>query len=346
MKTLTYRDAVNAALHEEMELDPSVFVYGIDVGDHKRIFGTTNNLVEDFGPDRCFSTPLCEETLVGFGLGAAITGQRPVNVHMRVDFLLLAMNQLANMVTTWSYGSGGSLRVPFVIRAIIGRGWGQSYQHCKSLQSIFGHIPGLRVVMPATPADAKGMLKAAIRCDDPVLVIEHRWLYDAEGVVGDLDEIAPLEGASILRPGTDLTIAATSWMNVEAMHAAKILGKAGVGCEIVDVRAVAPLDDTTVAASVAKTGYCVVADTDWVPYGLGAELAARLHERCFDSLKAPVKRVGFAFTHCPCSRPLENLFYPNAGQIVRAAEELLKLPPVDLEGEDFYSYERKFRGPF
>jgi len=346
MRTLTYRDGINEALHEEMKADPSVFVYGIDVGDHKRIFGTTRNLVEDFGSDRCFSTPLCEETLVGFGLGAAMAGQRPVNVHMRVDFLLLAMNQLFNMVTTWQYGSGGELRVPLVIRAIIGRGWGQSYQHSKSLQSVFAHFPGLRVVMPATPADAKGMLKSAIRSDDPVLIIEHRWLYDAEGNVGGADAITPLEGAGILREGTDLTIAATSWMNVEAMHAARILAKVGISCEVIDVRSVAPLDDETVAASVAKTGYCIVADTDWVPFGLGAELAARLHTKCFGTLKAPVKRIGFEFTHCPCARPLENLFYPGAGHIVRAVEEMLKIAPVDLSGEDFYSYERKFRGPF
>jgi len=346
MRTLTYRDGINEALHEEMATDPSVFVYGIDVGDHKRIFGTTKNLVEDFGEERCFSTPLAEDTLVGFGLGAALTGQRPVNVHMRVDFLLLAMNQLFNMVTTWRYGSGGSLKVPFVIRAIIGRGWGQSYQHSKSLQSMFAHFPGLRVVMPATPADAKGMLKAAIRSDDPVLMIEHRWLYDAEGQVGGADLVAPLEGAAVLRPGTDLTIAATSWMNVEAMHAATILARSGVSCEVVDIRSVAPLDDTTVAMSVAKTGYCIVADTDWVPYGLGAELAARLHNTCFGMLKAPVKRVGCAFTHCPSARPLENNFYPSARHIVREAEALLELPPTDLDGEDFYSYEKKFRGPF
>jgi pyruvate/2-oxoglutarate/acetoin dehydrogenase E1 component len=211
---------------------------------------------------------------------------------------------------------------------------------------MFAHFPGLRVVMPATPADAKGMLKAAIRCDDPVLVIEHRWLYDAEGQVGGADDIPSLEGAAVLRAGTDLTIAATSWMNVEAMHAARILARAGVSCEVVDIRSVAPLDDATVAMSVAKTGYCIVADTDWVPYGLGAELAARLHDTCFGMLKAPVRRVGFAFTHCPSARSLENRFYPSAREIVREAEALLDLPPADLNGEDFYSYERKFRGPF
>src|SRR5215475_2807468 len=193
-RALSYRDALNEAMTQEMRRDPGVFIYGIDVGDHKRIFNSTKGLVEEFGSDRCFSTPLSEDAMAGFGLGAAANGLRPVHVHMRVDFLLLALNQLVNMAATHLYGSGGAMPVPMVVRAIIGRGWGQSFQHSKSLQSWFAHIPGLKVVMPATPRDAKGMLVAAIRDDNPVVFIEHRWLYDAVGEVPDDARSVGLDG--------------------------------------------------------------------------------------------------------------------------------------------------------
>jgi pyruvate/2-oxoglutarate/acetoin dehydrogenase E1 component len=346
VRTLSYRDAINEALTAEMRRDPGVFVYGIDVGDHKRIFNSTKGLVEEFGPTRCFSTPLAEDAMTGFGLGAAINGMRPVHVHMRVDFLLLGLNQLVNMIATHRYGSGGAMAVPIVIRAIIGRGWGQSFQHSKSLQSWFAHIPGLKVVMPSTPRDAKGMLIAAIRDNNPVVFIEHRWLYDAEGQVPEESSPLPLEGASILHSGDDITVVATSWMNVEAVHASKILAKRGIGVEVVDCRSIAPFDRDTVLASVRKTGRCIVADNDWLHCGFSAEVAAQVYDGCFGMLKSPVGRIGFSAAPCPCTRPLENEFYPNAIQIVRMVEEQLGLSPTDLSGEDFYSYEHKFKGPF
>ncbi len=345
-RTLSYRDALNEALAVEMRRDPTVFTYGIDVADHKRIFNSTRNLVEEFGPTRCFSTPLAEDAMTGFGLGAAINGMRPVHVHMRMDFLLLGLNQLVNMIATHRYGSGGRMGVPMVIRAIIGRGWGQSFQHSKSLQSWFAHIPGLKVVMPSTPADAKGMLIAAIRDDGPVVFIEHRWLYDAEGEVPEGDEALPLEGASILHPGSDVTVVATSWMNVEAVHAAKILARRGIGVEVVDCRSIAPFDHGLVIRSVEKTRRCVVADNDWLHCGFSAEIAAQVYEGCFGRLRAPIDRIGFAASQCPCTRPLENEFYPNAIDIIRAIESQLSLPESDLSNEDFYSYENKFKGPF
>ena len=342
----SYRDALNEALTLEMRRDRGVFVYGIDVGDHKRIFNSTKGLVEEFGEARCFSTPLAEDALMGFGLGAAINGMRPVQVHMRVDFLLLAVNQLVNMVAPHHYGSGGRMTVPIVIRAIIGRGWGQSFQHSKTLQSWFAHIPGLKVVMPSTPRDAKGMLISAIRDDNPVIFIEHRWLYD---VVGDVPEGAtalPLEGCQVLHAGKDVTVVATSWMNVEAVHAAKILGKRGVSVEVIDCRSIAPFDSGTIVESVRKTGHCIVADNDWTHCGFSAEVAAAVYEGCFGRLKSTVERIGFAPTPCPCTRPLENEFYPSAIDIVRAVEKQLGLAATDLSGEDFYSYEHKFKGPF
>lgn len=345
-RVLSYRDALNEAMVLEMRRDPGVFVYGIDVGDHKRIFNSTKGLVEEFGPQRCFSTPLAEDAMTGFGLGAAINGMRPVHVHMRADFLLLGLNQLVNMIATHRYGSGGQMVVPMVIRAIIGRGWGQSFQHSKALQSWFAHIPGLKVVMPSTPRDAKGMLIAAIRDENPVIFIEHRWLYDAEGEVPEGANPLPLEGAHILHAGKDITVVATSWMNVEAVHAAKILAKRGVGVEVVDCRSIAPFDRDTVLSSVSKTGHCIVADNDWIHCGFSAEVAAQVYEGRFGRLKSPVDRIGYAPTPCPCTRPLENEFYPNAVDIIRTIEKKLGLSATDLSKEDFYSYENKFKGPF
>jgi len=345
-RTISYRDALNEALSEEMRRDSGVFVYGIDVGDHKRIFNSTKGLVEEFGAERCFSTPLAEDAMTGFGLGAAINGMRPVHVHMRMDFLLLGMNQLVNMIATHRYGSGGAMKVPMVIRAIIGRGWGQSYQHSKALHSWFAHVPGLKVVMPSTPRDAKGMLIAAIRDDNPVVFIEHRWLYDAVGEVpADCSSIA-LDGARVLRPGSDVTVVGTSWMNVEAVRAAQILEKRGVSLEVVDARSISPFDRETIVRSVHKTGRCVVADNDWVHCGFSAEVAASVYQACLRELKAPISRIGYEATPCPCTRPLEDEFYPNAIDIIRAVESMLGLTPTNLAGEDFYSYENKFKGPF
>jgi len=346
MKKLSYREAINEALILEMRRDPSVFVYGIDVADHKKIYGTTKGLVEEFGETRCFSTPLSEETLVGFGLGAAINGLRPVNVHIRVDFLILAMNQIVNMVSSFQYGSAGKLKVPLVIRAIIGKGWGQSYQHSKSLHSFFAHIPGLKVVMPTTPSDARGLLISAIRDNNPVIFLEHRFLYD---VVDDVDEKAepiPIGKSNVLRRGTDLTIVSTSWMNVEAMEAARIMAKRGVQLEIIDPRTISPLDIEPMVKSVAKTGHLIVADYDWINCGFGAEIAAQISQRCFGKLKTPITRLGFAPTPCPCTRPLEDAYYPNAIDIIRNVEKKLDLSITDLSGETFYTYENKFKGPF
>lgn len=344
---ISYRQAINEALTEEMERDSSVFIYGIDVGDHDCIFKTTAGLKEKFGSGRCFSTPLCEDTLVGFGLGAALNGLRPINVHMRVDFLLLAMNQLMNMAANFRFGSGDKLKTPLVIRTIIGRGWGQSYQHSKSLQSFFAHIPGLKVVMPTTPSDAKGLLISAIRDDSPVIVMEHRWLYDAVGEVPAPQEPIPIGLSRVLKKGSDITIVGTSWMNIEALKAAEVLEKhQGINIEVIDPRTVSPLDDSLMVQSVKKTGHCIVADYDWLNCGFSAEIATRVYEKCFNHLKSPVKRIGFAETHCPCSRPLENMFYPTAIDIIRAVEEKLGLSETNLSGESFYSYENKFRGPF
>lgn len=346
MRKISYCEALTEAMSQEMERDSNVFVYGIGVPDHKRIFGSTNSLVEKFGIERCFDTPLSEDALTGFGLGAAVNGLRPINVHIRVDFLLLAMNQLANMVSSFRYASGGKLKVPLVIRAIVGRGWGQGFQHSKSMQSVFAHIPGLKVVMPTTAMDAKGMLISSIRDDNPVIFLEHRWLYWYKDFVPEESYTTHLDESNILRNGNDLTIVATSWMNVEALKASEILEKNGVSVEIIDPRMISPLNDEYIIKSVNKTGNCIVADNDWLNCGFSAEVAARVSEKCFGKLMSPVHRIGFASTPCPTVRCLENEFYPNAINIIRSAEHMLGLKQIDLSKEEFYSYENKFKGPF
>jgi pyruvate dehydrogenase E1 component beta subunit len=342
---LTYREALNHALADEMSADEKVFVFGLDVSDHKRIFGSTAGLVEKFGKKRCFSTPLSEDAMTGVALGAALGGLRPVHVHIRVDFLLLAMNQIANMISCANYLTGGRLKVPLVIRAIIGRGWGQGAQHSKTLQSFFAHLPGLKVVMPAVPQDAYSLLRAAIREDSPVIFLEHRWLYDAVGEVVKEFKV-PIGKSLVKREGKDLTVAATSWMTVEALKAREILQRRNVSIEVVDMRTIAPADTETLCQSVKKTGRCLVADYDWLPCGFASEVAARVSHDCFGMLKAPVETLGFAHTPCPTTRPLENLFYPSAVGIIKTAEKMLGLDPTDLSQEHFYSWERPFKGPF
>jgi acetoin:2,6-dichlorophenolindophenol oxidoreductase subunit beta len=243
--------------------------------------------------------------------------------------------------------SGGKLKVPLTIRGVVGRGWGQACQHSKSMHSVFAHIPGIKVVLPTTPRDAKGLLAAAIRDDNPVVVLEHRWLYDIHGEVPEGEFCLPLGRAETVREGRDFTIIAVSWMNVEALKAAEVLKrKHGLEVEVVDPKTVYPLDVEALVASVSKTGACIVADYDWVFCGFSAEVAALISERCFESLKAPVERLGFAHTPCPTTRPLENSFYPNAADMIRIIERKMTLDPSDLSDEEFFTYENRFKGPF
>ena len=283
--------------------------------------------------------------MTGVAIGTAISGLRPVHVHIRVDFLLLAMNQLANMASTLRYMSGGQLTMPLVIRAVIGRGWGQSAQHSKSLHSLFAHLPGLKVVLPSSPQDAYSLLRASIRDENPVIFLEHRWLYDVEGEVDDEQHIA-LGSSALRRRGDALTVICTSWMNVEAMKAAEVLAKRGIELEVLDVRTVTPLDEAPLVESVKKTRRCLIADYDWVFCGFGAELAARIGQRCFGELAQPIERLGFAPVPCPTTRPLENLYYPSAVTIIRTVERMLGVDATDLSGEAFYSHEQRFKGPF
>ncbi|MCL4374591.1 alpha-ketoacid dehydrogenase subunit beta [Patescibacteria group bacterium] len=346
--TITYREAINLAIAQEMRRDKNVFLYGLDVTDHKRIFGSTKGLLEEFGPKRCFATPLSEDAMTGVGVGAALTGLKPIFVHIRTDFLFLCLNQIANVISSYRYLSGGRVKIPLVIRAIMGRGWGQGAQHSKSIHALLAHLPGIKVVMPTQPADAKGLLVSAIRDANPVIVLEHRWLYDTIGIVPEDENFAiPIGEPHRLRQGKDLTIVATSWMNIEALQAADIMQKKqGVSMEIIDSRSISPLNYDLIYQSVRKTGHLIVTDYDWLYCGFAAEVVARVTEKCFSELKSPVSRIGFAPTPTPTARSLEDAFYPNAISIIKLVEQKLKLPKTNLSGETFYSYENKFKGPF
>ncbi len=342
---MQYRDALAQAQADAMREDPRVFAFGLDVPDFKSIFGSTKGLLQEFGEKRVFGTPLSEDAMTGIALGAALTGLRPIHIHIRVDFLLLGMNQIANMISTMRYMSGGKLKVPLVIRAVVGRGWGQGPQHSKTLHSFFAHIPGLKVIMPSTAQDAYSMLRSAIADDNPVICIEHRWMYDVVGPVDKSIEV-PLGKAHVIKEGKDVSLVTTSWMAIEAIQAAEILARSGISAEVIDVRSIYPLDSETILQSVRKTGRAIIADYDWTFCGFSAELAAQIHHECFGTLKSPVERLGFEHVPCPTTRPLENLFYPSAEHIVRSAEKMLELKPIDMSKDKFYSYENKFKGPF
>jgi len=345
IRTLTFPEALNLAMTREMEQDDNVFVFGVDVPDHKRHFGSGNDMLEKFGARRFFGSPLSEGAATGIAIGAALCGLRPIHVHARADFVLLGMNQLVNMASTKSYLSNGELNVPMVVRTMVGRSWGQGPQHSKSMHSTFAHFPGLKVVMPSSPQDAYSLLRSAVQDNNPVIFLEHRWLYDVTGEVDD-NIIIPLGDCNVLRTGTDVTIVACSWMSVEATQAGRILAENGVESEIIDVRTLSPLDIKPITNSISKTGRVVIADNDWTFCGASAELSAQITETSFENLKSSPIRIGFAPVPCPTTRPLENLFYPSARDIVRSVEHMLGLEPIDLSQEIFNEYEQRFRGPF
>ncbi len=341
-RTLTYREALDEALVQAMERDDSVFCLGVGVDDPKGIFGTTLSAFRKFGGARVFDTPLAENAITGIAIGAAIAGMRPVMVHARNDFLLLTMDQLVNHAAKWRYMSGGGLRVPLTIRAIIGRGWGQAAQHSQSLQALFAHVPGLRVAMPSNAADAKGLLLAAIADDSPTILLEHRALFEeAFPVPSEPFEVAVGTG-SVVHAGSDVTVVAISQMVGEAAKAAHALAAQGVSVEVIDPRWLAPLDDDLILSSVARTGRLVIADTSWTSFGVSAEIAARVAERLWGRLRAPIVRVALPDVPTPCSPALERLYYPGAPEIAAAVSRVVG---TSVESQP-RAEDAHFRGPF
>lgn len=322
-RILKYGEAIAEATVQAMDRNPRAVVMGVGVADAKGVFGTTLAAFKKFGPSRVVETPLSENTLTGVCVGASLHGHRPILVHARNDFLMLTMDQIVNHAAKWRYMSGGRLRVGLVIRCIVGRGWGQAAQHSQSLQAMFAHVPGLKVALPATASDAKGLLIAAVEDDSPVIFIEHRWLYDMSEPVPEEPYTIPLGRATVRREGRDVTIVATSHMVHEALAASETLAKEGVDVEVLDLRTVRPLDEAAILASVGKTGRLVVADTGGKAFGVAAEIAALAVERAFSSLKAPVRRVALPDAPTPCSHILEKAFYPGAPQIAEAVRKVV-----------------------
>lgn len=323
-RQLRYNEAINEATDYCMGSDSRVYVMGLGATDPKGIFGTTTGLEQKYGADRVLDMPTAESGMTGIAIGSALVGMRPIMTHQRVEFAMLAMEQIVNQAAKWHYMFGGQTSVPIVIRLIIGRGWGQGPQHSQSLQAWFAHIPGLKVVMPATPHDAKGMLISSVEDNNPVVFLEHRWLH---GMYGDVPEEAvrvPIGKARIAEEGTDLTIVATSYMVVEATRCARILeAEAGVKVEVVDVRTLRPLDEETILASVRKTGRLLVADTGWKAVGFSAEIIALAAEAAHGSLTCAPKRLGMLDCPVPTTPALANEVYPRVEDLLRAAGEML-----------------------
>lgn len=322
-RTLTYVQAINEALHQAMAMDDSVLCFGLGTNDPKGVFGTTSGLDQAFGEHRVFDMPTSENGMTGIGIGAALNGMRPVMTHQRVDFFLLALDQLINNAAKWHYMFGGKNSVPITIRCILGRGWGQGPTHSQNLQALFAHIPGLKVVMPTTPADAKGLLLGSIFDDNPVIILEHRWLYNSKGSVPRGDFRTELGRGQFLHRGDDLTIVAMSYMTVEALKAVRGLEACGIGCDLIDLRTVKPLDWQMIFTSVAKTGRLLVLDTG-VRFGsIAGEIVAEVSEHCFDKLKVPPKRLALPDHPEPTSFALTKGYYNSAPEIVSKASELL-----------------------
>jgi pyruvate dehydrogenase E1 component beta subunit len=318
-KTLRYREALNEALREELQRDESVFIMGEDIGVFNGAFKVTQGLLEEFGEKRVRDTPISENTIVGAGVGAAMIGLRPVVELMTVNFSLLAMDQIVNSAAHIHYMFGGQVSVPLVVRMPQGAGHqlGPTHSHC--FEALYLHAPGLLVAVPATPADAKGLLKAAIRDDNPVVFIEHEYLYGQRGEVPEGDHLVGFGQAAIRREGGDVTIVGISRMALTAEKAAQELAdEHEVEAEVIDPRTLRPLDLDTILESVRKTNRCVIVEEGWPHGGVGANLAALVQEQAFDDLDAPVGRVTGADVPMPYSKPLEQIAFPHEAQIVQA----------------------------
>ena len=340
-RELKYFQAIQEATDQAMAADRDVLLMGLGVPGPTGVFGTTKGLQEKYGPDRVFDMPSSENAMTGVALGAATRGKRPIMVHMRVDFAVLSLEPIVNQAAKWHYMYGGRMKAPLVIRMIIGRGWGQGPQHSQSLQAWFAHTPGLKVIMPARPYDMKGMLLAAVQDDAPVIILEHRWLYNLTGPVPEEPYTAPLDGAAVVREGTDVTIAAASLMTIEAMKAADILAGMGISAEVIDLRSVAPIDALTLNASLAKTGRLVAADTGHAECGVAAEILAIAGESAFKSLRAAPRRVALPSIPSPTTPALADLYFPGAQQI--AQEALTTLGRDDVVPEEPLPEGRRWR---
>jgi pyruvate dehydrogenase E1 component beta subunit len=326
MAVVTMREALNQALREEMLRDQDVFLMGEEVGEYQGAYKVTKGLLDELGPKRVIDTPITELGFAGLGVGAAMAGLRPIVEFMTFNFSILATDQIINSAAKMLYMSGGQFKIPIVFRGPGGSAFQVSSQHSQALESWFAYFPGLKVVMPSTPADAKGLLKSAIRDDDPVIFIEQERMYGQKGEVSDDPELTiPLGVADIKREGTDATIVARSLMVPIALKAAEVLQKDGFSCEVIDPRTIRPLDIGTIIESVKKTNRVVIAEESHPFCGVAAEISSEINERAFDYLDAPVKRVSGADVPMPYAKNLEDLAIPSVEQIVAAVREVAYL---------------------
>ena len=323
-RVVGYALAINEALTLALEHDPSVFVLGQGVDDPSAMFGTTRGLQQRFGADRVFDTPLSEEGMMGVAAGAAMNGMRPVYMHNRPDFVLLAFNQLVTHAAKFHFMDNGQTTVPMVVWAAIGRGWGSGAQHSQAIQGLLLGAPGLKIVMPSTPYDAKGLLLSAILDNNPVCFFEHRWLMKKDGVVPEGFYRVPLGKGIYRRRGEDVTIVGASHAIELGMQAAAQLASEGISAEVIDLRTIKPMDEAIILESVQKTGRIVAVDTAWMKGGVCAEIGCLAAEKAFHDLKAPVARVGLPDVPTPAGYTLEQFYYPDAARIAAAARALVR----------------------
>lgn len=321
MRKLTMRAAINEALRQEMRRDPNVYVIGEDVGVFGGCFGVTAGLIDEFGPKRVIDTPITESAIIGNALGAAATGLRPVAEIMFMDFVGVTMDQIYNQAAKMRYMFGGKAKIPMVIRTACGAGGSAAAQHSQSLEAWFMHVPGLKVVAPSTAYDAKGLLVSSIRDDNPVIFVEHKFIYDLEGEVPEDIYSIPLGKADVKRQGSDVTVIATMAMVHKALEAAEELSREGISVEVIDPRTLQPLDGETIIESVKKTHKVVIVHEAVKFAGPGAEIAAMIAEEAFDYLDAPIKRVAAPFTPVPFSPVLEQTYIPSKEKIIAAVKE-------------------------
>jgi len=322
MREITFSQALREALIEEMDRDPNIILLGEDIGVYGGVFKVTDGLLDRFGPDRVWETPISEAGFIGAAVGLAMTGKHPMAELMFVDFAWVASDQIFNQAAKMRYMSGGRVKVPLVIRTQQGGGRGNAAQHSQSMETIFTHIPGLKIVIPSTPYDAKGLLKSAFREENPVVFIEHKLLYGTKGPVPEAEYTIPLGRADIKRAGEDVTLVSLSRTVLHSLEAAERVAKEGISVEVIDLRGTVPLDIDPVLESVRKTGRLVVAHESHRRLGIGAEITALVQEHAFDYLDAPIERVGAMDIPIPYSQPLEEVALPGPDHIAEAVKKI------------------------
>jgi acetoin:2,6-dichlorophenolindophenol oxidoreductase subunit beta len=328
-RQLTFAEAIREAIDICLERDPSTYLMGLGVPDPIGVFGTTKGLQDKHGKKRVLDAPVAENAITGIALGSCLVGMRPIMSHMRLEFAMTAMDQICNQAAKWHYMFGGRSKVPLTVRMLIGRGWGQGPQHSQSLHAWFAHIPGLKVVMPSTPHDAKGLLIASVEDDNPVIFFEHRWLHNIHGPVPEGHYTVPLGEPRVVTEGSDVTIVAASYATIDTIKAERELAREGIKAEIIDLRTLVPRNDAAILASVRKTGRLVVVDQGTLTVGFAGEIVARVTEQAFDALKAAPIRVTLPDIPTPTTRALSNYYYPTPGHIVAAVRRVLGLPYGD-----------------